>query len=199
MLIGLLGRDGGRSTQRSPAARPRARHYPWARLALALVIQKPAPLPTLALSWARSACDFLGAKPRSSLSPEAPEPVISGLRLGPSIHQGLDWQGGTPRLGSKRADIESVWPLREDAVAGMHDVDRETVNTCSSAIDTPSLASGVRARLGNCSPLPRTRAPGRSRRTLPRVGNARETGARSGWSDTGDTPGRLVGSLGTPA
>ena len=47
--------------------------------------------------------------------------------------------------------------------------------------------------------VPRTRVPGRSRRRLPRVGNARETGGRSEGSDTGDTPGRLVGSFGTPA
>src|SRR5215204_670480 len=62
VLIGLLGRDAGRPTQPlACAARPRARHYAWARLALALVIQKPAPLPASALCWTSSACDFLGA------------------------------------------------------------------------------------------------------------------------------------------
>jgi hypothetical protein len=57
----------------------------------------------------------------------------------------------------------------------------------------------LRGRRVGRVPCPRTRVPGRSRRKLPRVGNARETGARSERSDTGDTSCRLVGSLGTPA
>jgi hypothetical protein len=68
-----------------------------------------------------------------------------------------------------------------------------------SGRERPESLLGLRACPRGACVVPRTRVPGRSRRKLPRVGNARESGARSERPDTGDTPGRLVGSLGTPA